>query len=149
LREGLSAAGGDFAADYPARLQPVAQFRSPSQWGCKPPVTSLHSSYRAVVARPEETMKKLGAHVAALETLMVAGAAGVTAAIWLSIAGVALPHGEASIVSRAIASPAAAMRYVTLPTVYIVGHAEAPQLTPAATTTTAQNTATNPVTLHQ
>jgi hypothetical protein len=92
-------------------------------------------------------MKKLGAHVAALETLMVAGAAGVTAAIWLSIAGLALPRSEASIVSRAAASPAPAMRYVTLPTVYIVGRAEAPQLTPA--TTTAQNTATNPVTLHQ
>jgi hypothetical protein len=39
------------------------------------------------------------------------------------------------------------MRYVTLPTVYIVGRSEAPQVTPA--TTTAQNTATNPITLHQ
>jgi hypothetical protein len=39
------------------------------------------------------------------------------------------------------------MRYVTLATVYIVGHTETPQMTPA--TTTAQNTATNPVTLAQ
>jgi hypothetical protein len=94
-------------------------------------------------------MKKLERHVAALEMLMAAGAAGVTAAIWLSIAGLALPHGETSIAGGAAAAPAAttSMRYVTLPTVYIVGHAEAPQMTPA--TTTAQNTATNPVTLAQ
>jgi hypothetical protein len=81
-------------------------------------------------------MKKLEGHVAALEILMAAGAAGVTAAIWLSVAGLALPHHEAP-----------AMRYVTLPTVYIVGRSEAPQVTPA--TTTAQNTASNPITLHQ
>ncbi|MGZ5787621.1 MAG: hypothetical protein ACXWJM_17045 [Ramlibacter sp.] len=92
-------------------------------------------------------MKKLERHVAALEMLMAAGAAGVTAAIWLSIGGLAMPHSDASIAARAAAVPAPAMRYVTLPTVYIVGHAEAPQMTPA--TTTAQNTATNPVTLAQ
>jgi hypothetical protein len=92
-------------------------------------------------------MKKLAGHVAALETLMVAGAAGVTAAIWLSIAGLAMPQRDVSLVSPAIAAAATPMRYVTLPTVYIVGHAEAPAVTPV--TTTAQNTATNPVTLHQ
>jgi hypothetical protein len=92
-------------------------------------------------------MKKLEGHVAALEFLMAAGAAGVTAAIWLSVTGLALPHHEASIVARAAAAPAPGMRYVTLPTVYIVGRSEAPQVTPA--TTTAQNTATNPITLHQ
>jgi len=94
-------------------------------------------------------MKKLERHVAALEMLMAAGAAGVTAAIWLSIAGLAIPHNEVSMSARAATAPAPApaMRYVTLPTVYVVGHAEAPQMTPA--TTTAQNTATNPVTLAQ
>jgi len=91
-------------------------------------------------------MNKLEGRIAVLEVLMVAGAAGVTAAIWLSIAGVAMPHGEAQTAARA-AAPAPAMRYVTLPTVYIVGHAEVPQVTPA--TTTAQNTASNPVTLAQ
>lgn len=90
-------------------------------------------------------MKKLERHVAALEMLMAAGAAGVTAAIWLSIAGLAMPHREAPLAARATVAPA--MRYVTLPTVYVVGHAEAPQVTPA--TTTAQNTSTNPVTLTQ
>jgi hypothetical protein len=94
-------------------------------------------------------MKKLERHVAALEMLMAAGAAGVTAAIWLSIAGLAIPHGDSPIAAHAAAAPATAtaMRYVTLPTVYVVGHAEAPRMTP--TTTTAQNTATNPVTLSQ
>jgi hypothetical protein len=92
-------------------------------------------------------MKKLERHVAALEMLMAAAAAGVTAAIWLSVAGLAVPHGDAPSASRAAAAPAATMRYVTLATVYIVGHTETPQMTPA--TTTAQNTATNPVTLAQ
>jgi len=94
-------------------------------------------------------MKKLERHFAALEILMAAGAAGVTAAIWLSIAGLAMPHGDgaSSVAAQAPAAAAPAMRYVTLPTIYIVGHAEAPQMTPA--TTTAQNTATNPVTLAQ
>jgi hypothetical protein len=90
-------------------------------------------------------MKKLEAHVAVLDSLMAVAAAGVTAAIWLSLAGFAMPHRDAALVSPAVAS--APMRYVTLPTVYIVGHAAAPDVTPA--TTTAQNTATNPVTLHQ
>lgn len=92
-------------------------------------------------------MKKLEGRIAALEALMVAGAAGVTAAIWLSIAGLAMPQAGTSLAAHAAAAPAPAMRYVTLPTVYIVGHAQAPQVTPA--TTTAQNTASNPVTLAQ
>jgi hypothetical protein len=39
-------------------------------------------------------MKKIESHVAALEALMVSAAAGLSAAVWLSVAGLGGSHGE-------------------------------------------------------
>lgn len=75
-----------------------------------------------------------GLSEAIAEIGLALAAAAFTAALWLSLGAWAL----------APASPAAT-RHVTLPTVVIVGRRDATDGTPV--TTTAQNTATNPVTL--
>lgn len=75
------------------------------------------------------------------EVSLTVAAAAFTAAIWLAVGSWALvPGGTAA---AAIATSDA--RHVTLPTVVIVGRRDSPDSTPV--TTTAQNTAANPITL--
>jgi hypothetical protein len=82
---------------------------------------------------------------AVAEVSLTAAAAAFTAAIWLSIGAWAIVPGR-SMEAVAAAGPAAA-RHVTLPTVVIVGRRDSLEGTPV--TTTAQNTAANPITLRQ
>lgn len=77
---------------------------------------------------------------AVAEVSLTVAAAGFTAAIWLSIGAWAVLPGRS-------VEAASAARHVTLPTVVIVGRRDALEGTPA--TTTAQNTAANPITLRQ
>ncbi|MDF2463170.1 MAG: hypothetical protein K0Q43_1405 [Ramlibacter sp.] len=77
------------------------------------------------------------------EMSLTVAAAAFTAAIWLAVGSWALvPGGPAA--AEVATSPAGA-RHVTLPTVLIVGRRDSPDSTPV--TTTAQNTAANPITL--
>lgn len=77
------------------------------------------------------------------EMSLALAAAAVTAAIWLSVGAWALAPGR--LAEAAVAASPAAARHVTLPTVVIVGRRDATDGTPV--TTTAQNTAANPITL--
>ena len=81
---------------------------------------------------------------AVAEASLTAAAAAFTAAIWLSVGAWALVPGPS--VDTAVAGAPAA-RHVTLPTVVIVGRRDSLEGTPV--TTTAQNTAANPITLRQ
>jgi hypothetical protein len=86
-------------------------------------------------SRVAETVMEIG---------MTVAAAGLTAVIWVSVgAWVVLPAATAETTTAESASAQAPMQ-VTLPTVVIVGHREV-EGTPV--TTTAQNTASIPVTL--
>jgi hypothetical protein len=49
-------------------------------------------------------MKKIERHVAALEALMVSAAAGLSAAVWMSVAGVGISHSEPQPVTIAAAT---------------------------------------------
>jgi hypothetical protein len=81
---------------------------------------------------------------AVAEVSLTLAAAGFTAAVWLSAGAWAIAP-ERALQAAAAASPAA--RHVTLPTVVIVGRRDSLEGTPV--TTTAQNTAANPITLRQ
>ncbi|MDP3760448.1 MAG: hypothetical protein Q8R01_08025 [Ramlibacter sp.] len=78
------------------------------------------------------------------EVSLTAAAAAFTAAIWLSVGAWAIEPVRP--VDTAVAGAPAA-RHVTLPTVVIVGRRDFLEATPV--TTTAQNTAANPITLRQ
>lgn len=82
---------------------------------------------------------------AVAEVVVTAAAAGFTAAIWLSIGAWAIVPGRSMEAVAASAPPAA--QHITLPTVVIVGRRDSLEGTPV--TTTAQNTAANPITLRQ
>jgi hypothetical protein len=75
-----------------------------------------------------------GLYEAVAEMSLALAAAAFTAAIWLAVGAWALVPGRP-----------AATTHVTLPTVVIVGRRDAIDGTPV--TTTAQNTAANPITL--
>lgn len=77
------------------------------------------------------------------EVGLAVAAAAFTAAIWLSIGGWAIEPGRVD-AAAAAGSPAVA-RHVTLPTVVVVGRRDGLDIMPV--TTTAQNTAANPITL--
>jgi hypothetical protein len=84
---------------------------------------------------------RAGLSEAIAEMSLTVAAAAFTA--WLAIGSWALvPGGTAA---AAVATSPAAARHVTLPTVVIVGRRDSPDSTPV--TTTAQNTAANPITL--
>jgi hypothetical protein len=87
---------------------------------------------------------RTGFSEAVAEAGLMVAAAAFTAVIWLSAGAWAIAP-ERALQTAAAASPAA--RHVTLPTVVIVGRRDALEGTPA--TTTAQNTAANPITLRQ
>jgi len=83
---------------------------------------------------------------AVVELGLTVAAAGFTAAIWLAVGAWAIAPGHST--GAAAAKQPQAVTRVTLPTVYIVGRRGELEGTPVATTT-AQNTAANPVTLRQ
>ncbi len=97
--------------------------------------TFKRAGYGFTGSRLAETVAEVGLTVAA---------AGFTAAIWLSIATWAVAPESPAIEA---AAQSGKVRYVTLPTVVIVGNGDSLEGTPA--TTTAQNTAANPITLSQ
>lgn len=79
---------------------------------------------------------------AVAEVSLTVAAAGFTAAIWLSIGAWGIVPGRSM---EAVAATAPAAQHITLPTVVVVGRRDSLEGTPA--TTTAQNTAANPITL--
>ena len=79
------------------------------------------------------------------EVSLTVAAAAFTAAIWLSVGGWTLVPGQPAV--AAVATSPSAARHITLPTVVIVGRRDSTGGTPV--TTTAQNTAANPITLRQ
>ena len=81
---------------------------------------------------------------AVAEVSLTVAAAGFTAAIWLSIGAWGIVPGR-SMEAVAATAPAPAAQHITLPTVVVVGRRDSLEGTPA--TTTAQNTAANPITL--
>lgn len=85
---------------------------------------------------------RTGLAEAIAEVSLAAAAAAFTAALWLSIGAWAIVPA-----SSAETAAAAGTRHVTLPTVVIVGRRDSLEATPV--TTTAQNTAANPITLRQ
>lgn len=87
--------------------------------------------------------RRPGLSEAIAEMGLTVAAAAFTAAIWLSVGGWALVPGRPA--ADAGATRPAAARQVILPTVVIVGWRDPLDGTPV--TTTAQNTAANPITL--
>jgi hypothetical protein len=82
---------------------------------------------------------------AVAEVSLTVAAAGFTAAIWLSVGAWAIVPGRS--VEAVAARSGTAAHHITLPTVVIVGRRDSLEGTPV--TTTAQNTAANPITLRQ
>jgi len=89
------------------------------------------------------SFRRSGRSEAIAEVSMTLAAAAFTAAIWLFVGGWALVPGRPA--AAAVATSSDAARHVTLPTVVIVGRRDSLEGTPV--TTTAQNTASNPITL--
>ena len=83
-----------------------------------------------------------GLSEAVAEVSLAAAAAAFTAAIWLSVGAWAIVPGR-PVEAAAVASA----QHITLPRVVIVGRRDSLEGTPV--TTTAQNTAANPITLRQ